>query len=272
MKPINMTQEQKEALIAEFERHINKLTRNSTNYINFSAELKPKALQETEKPTIYINSDAYLKMMMYVRDTATEIAWHGTVIRSKKENAYYIKDVFLYPQKLTAATVETDQEKYNKWLEELDDTTFNSLRFQGHSHVNFAVTPSGTDLSYYDSILQVLPSTDYYIFMILNKSGDTTFLIYDLDKNTIYENTDINVKIVLENTDLIAQIKTQKEQYCEKPVPPKLTPTAFDYKNRPGFYDDYEDFYNNYPSRLSMSDTPASSKYKNKTLRLQKGK
>jgi proteasome lid subunit RPN8/RPN11 len=157
-------------------------------------------------------------MMLYVRDTSTEIAWHGTVKRNKEENWYLIKDVFLYPQTLTATTVNTDQEKYQEWLQNIeDDDVFNNIRFQGHSHVNMGTSPSGTDINMYNSFLQVLPKNDYYIFAIMNKTGSFTCFIYDLEKNLIYETQDINIKIVADKTcDLIKNINEEKDKYCSK--------------------------------------------------------
>lgn len=217
MKQIKLDNETKTALISKFTEFLNnnKFTEDKltfTNDISLTTE-------NTVRPTIYISGTACLKMMLYIRDTDTEIAWHGTVEKDEERCAYIIKDVFLYPQKLSSATVETDQEKYNAWLENIPDEQFNNMRFQGHSHVNFPANPSGVDLKYYEDILQTLPPDDYYIFMIMNKSGDSTFLIYDLAKNLIYENRDIDVQVYTEDTvDLIKDISDSKKENCEKPT------------------------------------------------------
>lgn len=217
MRPIKITEQSKESLLEQFKQYLNN-AKLSDNTVKFSVKLTDILNANTPKAQLHISAHAYAKMMMYVRDTTTEIAWHGTVIRS--DNNYLITNVFLYPQKLSAATVTTDQEQYNKWLEGLDDDTYNALRFQGHSHVNFGATPSGTDLNFYDTILQVLPKNDYYIFMILNKRGDMTFLIYDLAQNLIYENNDIELHIGDETENLVHTIDLEKEIYCEKPTIP----------------------------------------------------
>ena len=44
-----------------------------------------------------------------------------------------IDNVFLYPQTVAAATVNTDQVTHTKWIESLSDDVLNSMRFQGHS-------------------------------------------------------------------------------------------------------------------------------------------
>ena len=255
MKQITIDNNTKQELIQKFTQYIDTV-KLSDDRINFTSAITPNA-QNVIKPTVYITAEAYLKMMLYVRDTSTEIAWHGTVKRFKTDTEHYyiINDVFLYPQKLSAATVQTDQEKYNKWLEDLDDDTYNNLRFQGHSHVNFAASPSGVDLQYYNDILQVLPSSDYYIFMILNKSGDFTLMIYDLASNTIFEKNDITAQIIHSNGEnLTAEIIEQKKQYCETPVTTinKYTPTQYN-------------AYNAYNKYMATRDLPPATQYEDET-------
>ena len=223
MKPIKLSENIKQKLIEEFTKSIDN-AKLSNDTLHFTAKITDTIAGNISKPTVYFSATAYLKMLLYVRDTPTEIAWHGIVEKNEKENWYFISDVFLYPQKLAAATVQTDQEKYNEWIINLDDDTHNTMRFQGHSHVNFAATPSGTDLSFYNDILQVLPNDDYYIFMILNKTGDMTLLIYDLATNIIYDTEDINIKIITTNErlgaedyDTIGSIADEKQEYCETP-------------------------------------------------------
>ena len=240
MKRIKIDQNTKDLLLAKFTQFLN-TSKFSENRVNFPVDLNTLGLPEnTKRPTVYIDAEAYLKILLYVRNTSTEIAWHGTVERSLEDNIYYIKNVFLYPQKIAAATVQTDQDKYQNWLTDLDDDTYNKLRFQGHSHVNFGVTPSGTDLSYYDSMLQVLPNSDYYTFMIINKSGNMTFLIYDLAANMIYETQDIDFKIISNGSnDLIKDIENEKEINCEKPY----SLTTHHISGAKQFnYDDYDEF------------------------------
>ena len=267
MKPIQISDSTKTTLIDQFKIYLDK-TRLTDGKVEFSKKIDMPTTDNT-KANIYITATAYLKMMLYVRDTATEIAWHGTVKRYSDKNAYLIKDVFLYPQILSGATVNTDQEEYNKWIEELNDETINTMRFQGHSHVNFAANPSDVDLNFYNDILQTLQKNDFYIFMILNKAGDTTFLIYDLEKNLIYENNDIEVHIIENNTntDLEQAIDTDKQKYCTNPT--KIESHTYGFLGNP--YDDYDKYsgYNGFlscPTRTT-SKTTINNKFKNKTIK-----
>lgn len=219
MKPIFLNETIKGELIKAFTEHLNKV-KLSDSTLTYTTQITNQT-KEITRAKIIINSTAFLKMMLYIRDTSTEIAWHGTVFK-QNENTYYIKDVFLYPQKLAAATVTTDQEKYNNWCVEIEDEYYDNMRLQGHSHVNFGVSPSGTDLSFYNSILQVLSKEDFYIFMIMNKSGDMHFLIYDLKNNVIYEKQDIDIEVKDPNSNenIMHIIDLEKELYCEKPTVP----------------------------------------------------
>lgn len=215
MKPIFINEEYKQHLLNKFKNYLD-TARLQNNTLNFSTTLTID-VPKTTRPIVNITNKAYLKMLLYVLDTPTEIAWHGTVKRDQKYNIYTITDVFLYPQTLSSATVTTDQEKYNQWCEGLDDDTYNNMRFQGHSHVNFGATPSGVDTAYYKDILQVLPKNDFYIFMILNKSRQFSIFIYDLALNTIFETADIDI-IIGEQENLTANIDIEKTKHCVKPT------------------------------------------------------
>lgn len=239
MQRITLTDEMRNALLNKFTNYIS-TTKIDTNHFTFSTDLAEYIkLEDVDRPTIYIESEAFLKMQLYVQQTSTEIAWHGTVTKTDKD--YIIHDVFLYPQKIAATTVQTDQSNYNAWTEELDDETFNNMRFQGHSHVNMGAFPSGTDTNYYNDMIQVLSKNDFYIFMILNKSGDMYILLYDLAKNIVYNKNDIDVKIIATGTaDLIAHINKEKADYCVAPT--------YNYPH----YQDYTKYNKSYPTLTEM--------------------
>jgi hypothetical protein len=196
------------------------LDSNPENY------LKPIHLNKTYtipqmsvKQKIYIRADAYLQMLQLVLKSSKEIAWHSTVIRNDA-NSYTITKCLLYPQTVTGATVTTDQDKYNEWLQNLDDDVFNSLRCQAHSHVNMGVTPSVVDMNFYEDLVASLPDNSYYIFLVMNKSQDIYALIYDKVTNMLYTKEDIDV-IVLDNEDehLIEDINTSITEFVSEHHP-----------------------------------------------------
>lgn len=156
------------------------------------------------KAKVFFTPEAWCKMQALVKDFDKEVAWHGIATRGEDENKdeYFIKDILVYPQEVTGATVNTDQEKYEMWLMSHEDDVFNNIRMQGHSHVNMGVTPSSVDTSFYDRILEQLNDTMFYIFMIWNKENDKTIKIYDLKKNVLFETADITVETLPDNKDI----------------------------------------------------------------------
>ena len=168
---------------------------------------KLKEVKDDRKATITLSAQAYMKIFALVHTYSTEVEWHGVVERTAAD-AFYIKDVLIFPHKVTSATVISDQTEYEKWLDTLDDNTFNALRFHGHSHVNMGVTPSGVDMTYRYNILNNFgtPSETsdlFYIFLIFNKRGDISGEIYDLQNNALYSKstTADEIKIVIEDCD-----------------------------------------------------------------------
>lgn len=170
--------------------------------ITFSKKMKTL----DSKAIISFTELAYLKMVTLVREFDDEVAWHGTVEKKKSEDGkseYIVKDILVYPQEVTGATVTTDQERYEKWLyEDQDDEVFNSIRMQGHSHVNMGTTPSATDEELYSKILDQLDDSMFYIFLIWNKKNEKTVMIYDLEDNTLYENGDVSINILEDGTGI----------------------------------------------------------------------
>lgn len=166
---------------------------------DFNIKITPDVLLTTDnvqKPIVYLTAQTYIKIQKLIEASSDELAWHGTV--TKLDNAYLIDDVFVYPQTVTSVTVDSDEEAYAKWLMELDDDIINRLRFQGHSHVNMGVTPSGRDTGNWQAFLNLLKDDEFYIFCIANKKDQFYWTIYDMKTNIIFENKDIEM-IVIDN-------------------------------------------------------------------------
>lgn len=191
MKPITIDDTQKETLIADFIKYVTDLKSNAEK-ITYTVTMGKVLEKNIKKPLVYFTKKASEKMAYLVQNYNKEIAWHGVV--TKKDDAYTVEDILVYPQTVTSATVETDDEEYAKWMNSIDNNTFPKLRLQGHSHVNFTATPSGTDTNYYNKLLNNLSKDDYYIFFIMNKSNKYWINIYDYAQNVIFETADINIQ------------------------------------------------------------------------------
>lgn len=153
-----------------------------------NAKLQEKAKRDL--PVINFTKEAYLKMMSIVNGIDKEIAWHG-VVKTLEDGSYEIEDILVYPQKVAATTVDSDDEEYGKWFAELDDETFSKIRMQGHSHVNMAVFPSSTDETYYKGLTEHM--SDFYLIIISNKREEHLLRFYDPSENVYIENAPFTV-------------------------------------------------------------------------------
>lgn len=246
-KAINITQEMIEETLNEFREMLAK-GRIQNGTISFSKSIG----KNDKKTTLYFTEMAYLKMMMLVWTSDKEVGWHG--LAYKKNGEYIITDILVYPQKVTGATVESDDDRYPEWLVKLDDDTFKALNMQGHSHVNMGVTPSQTDENDQKMILtQKLKDDSFYIFMIINKKGEKTIRIYDLEDNALYETADVSVKLIKDGTGIMdfldeAEDLVQEKKYTPVKVtnPPAETQKKYTYGNKNGSsswgYDDDDDY------------------------------
>ncbi len=212
-KMIKVTEERLDEVRKEFNEAIKKL-KLSDGKITYTKNFGTI----DKKATLYFTELAYWKMLMLVDKFDKEVAWHGIAKRGDdpEKNEYIISDILVYPQMVTGANVETDQEKYQTWLMSHDDEVFNNIRMQGHSHVNMSTSPSSVDTNLYDQILQQLDDSMFYIFLIWNKSGDKTIKIYDMAKNVLFETADITVKTLDDGSGIGEFLKNADEMVQNK--------------------------------------------------------
>lgn len=205
---IKMTPEYMEECRSDFEKAL-QLAKLSDGKLNFTKTFA----SGDRKAKIFFTPPAWAKMVILINEFDKEVAWHGVAHRlgeaegeaapTGPECEYIITDILVYPQEVTASTVEMDTEKYATWLmENIEDERFNAIRMQGHSHVRMGPTPSSVDLNHQEEILQMLGDNDFYIFMIWNKSFASNIKVYDTKENTLFENSDVSVKILDEVGDL----------------------------------------------------------------------
>lgn len=202
------------------------------------------------KATVFFSEIAWLKMQTLIREFDKEVAWHGVAYRGedKSKDEYYITDILVYPQEVTGATVNTDQEKYEMWLMTHEDDVFNNIRMQGHSHVNMGTTPSGVDTTHQEKILAQLDDDMFYIFMIWNKRGEKTIKIYDLAKNVLFDGTDVSVEIQDDGTGMSSFLADAKKMVIDKKT---TAPSTYRYNGSYGGY--YNGYYSNYNNTANTS-------------------
>lgn len=199
---IKMTPEYIEECRSDFEKAL-RLAKLSDGKLNFT-KIFPSSDRKAE---VFFTPSAWAKMVILINEFDKEVAWHGVAHRAGEVEGeatpagqkceYIITDILVYPQEVSAATVEMDTEKYASWLmENIEDERFNGIRMQGHSHVRMSPTPSSVDLTHQEEILNMLGDNDFYIFMIWNKSFASNIKIYDMRENTLFENGDVTVHIL----------------------------------------------------------------------------
>lgn len=199
-KFIRFTAEMLEKAKAEFLEEMRK-----TKLVNGTINFRKTFDTGNAKATLRFTELAWCKMKALVAENEKEVAWHGVAERCDG-NVYLISDILVYPQEVTGATVDMDTERYSKWIQEgitSGDERFAHFYAQGHSHVNMAVSPSGTDLDHQKEILSMVRDTGFYIFMIWNKKNERNIWIYDIGKNILFENADITVEILEQENGVV---------------------------------------------------------------------
>lgn len=239
----------------------------NTNTVDLKLDIKDLVKeyieqQEIKTPHVYITVEAYLKMRKLVDDTSTEIGWYGTVDKLPGINSYIINDIIVYPQIVTGATCEQDEDKMFEFEMSLTDEQVNHKRFHGHSHVNMSTGPSGVDESFYRDILS--QTTDYFIITITNKRKEYTTRFYDIENNILY--TDVPINIVTDKGELLddwydeAKDKLTNKTVLTKKEPAKypssvVTEEELDDLYDEGWYDRYDRYgYDYWPSYYKVTE------------------
>ena len=239
-KVIKLTNEQLQECRRDFDTALStmKLTDGKISFIK-------TITSPNEKATLYFDPLAWRKMQTLIKEFDKEVAWHGVAYRGEDEtkNEYFITDILVYPQKVTGATVNTDQEKYEMWLMQHEDEVFNNIRMQGHSHVNMATSPSGVDETHQAKILEQLEDDMFYIFLIWNKSNSKFIKIYDLKKNILFETIDVTVEILDDGSGIDEFLAEAKKLVEDKPTTPYYSGGYNGGYNNGGYYGGYNGSY-----------------------------
>lgn len=187
-KPMRVTDDLLQQVAAEFMRCLPKMT-FMDGKISF---VKDFLFRQGSRISVSFTREAHDKMWALVDHFETEVAWHGMVQRVDPTH-FHIYDIVVYPQVVANATVNTDQEEYDRWVMSIDGDSFNAMKMQGHSHVRMSTSPSAVDLDHQGKIVSQLGSEGFYIFMIVNKRRECTIKVYDAENNTLYENDSIDI-------------------------------------------------------------------------------
>ena len=247
MKPIFLNDDEKKKIVAEFEQKLAKMKMFDGSFeCKYSYSYEKGKMQ---KAKLWYAPEAWAKMTALVDMFPAEIGWQGSVERLS-DNEWMVTDIFVYPQTVTAAHVDTDEQEFGKWLVDMAEehcTEEATINFQGHSHVNMAVSPSVTDLEDQRTRMENM-KRGYYIFTIQNKKRESKTWIYDYDNNVAYmpEDIEVDVMVYAHETlyDFIDEAKGMVTEHKYTPtkgtVVPAAPPKKSDKKeDAKGFYGDY---------------------------------
>lgn len=231
MKKIKLDQADINQLVEKFKADMTS-KKGIPETVSYKVNVSEK-LSEEEKVKVIFEDEAYKKMYALIDKCANEIGWWGLVERTS-EKEFLIKDIIVPPQTVTGVTVTTDDKVYPEWEGALDDDTFNSMKFYGHSHVNMSTSPSSIDTNFYNNRLQ--NEKRFLILGIFNKRRELWMNIYDVENNVLYEKDDISVTYYVSEADSWAE-----QQIKEKVTKPVYTPPTTNYYGGKHVYDDYDD-------------------------------
>lgn len=253
-KLISLTPEIKDHLRSEFGKYL-ETAKCQDGKVQFIRQLD--AVKD-RKATVFLTPQAFAKLWALVTNFNKEVAWHGLARRMEDEtkDEYLIYDIMVYPQEVTGSTVNTDQMEYQNWLLGLSNEVFNNVRFQGHSHVEIAVNPSGTDLDHQRRLLDQLGPEDFYIFQIWNKKSACHTKIYDMKKNVFFDNSDCSVRMFGDGVNFEEFLNGAKEMVKERSY---ATPTyigAGGYRGGSGVYS--TDTFGGKSSNATVYGTPSA--------------
>lgn len=194
MKTLKLTDERREQLIKEFTDMLDSKKVVAGGRITFDVGSE----KAKEKQIIAYTPQAWVKLTCLLQSYSTEVAWHS-LCQKVEDGIYLVEDLIVYPQIVTGATVDTDDDAYTQFLVDLPIEQAQKMRMQCHSHVNMGVTPSGRDLNNQQEIVEGSSRKGFYIFQIWNKSLKSHSTIYDFENGVMYEDHEIEVSVLMDD-------------------------------------------------------------------------
>lgn len=248
MKPIKLTQQEKDKYLQQF---VDKFKKELENFVfnkNESSITVKTGIGEVLKDKILIifSQEAYLRMQALVESYNTEVGWYGLCDRID-EKTFRVYDVKLCRQYVDGGKVDTEDEDTLEFFNSLSDDEADHMHFQAHSHVNMSTTASCIDLQNQADVVQNMGNSGFYIFQIWNKKGDINTYLYDIDNNTFYDRKDIDIDIEDACGTISDFIAQTDEMVIEKKFYPYVT-GGYGYTKKPDQFDSayYQNYINGY--------------------------
>ena len=143
-----------------------------------------------------ISALAFAKMLLMVMIPRGEIAWHAEIERVSG-TVYKVSEVHLFKQFASSTYVCVNPTEYAIWLSSQPKKVLKKLNSHWHSHVEKGTTPSEIDFkSRWRQYSQLMSAgTGFYLYAIMNKSGDIDIMLYDADAHCAYTREDCDIVI-----------------------------------------------------------------------------
>jgi proteasome lid subunit RPN8/RPN11 len=150
---------------------------------------------------IIFDEKTYATILAAVNSTKMEITYLAKVDKECRNGNYYytITNALFPPQWNEAMESKTIDSQYAKWIYNVEKENDHKVVLNGHSHPSFAVTPSGYDITFYNTLKQ--QCNLYTVRMIINQKGLVHLDLYDKDE--MFEVNEATCYIITKNESVI---------------------------------------------------------------------
>jgi len=170
---------------------------------------------ETPNVSVIFDRNTIEQAKYLVQNVSTECQWFHRVTRTEDKNGivFTIHDICVPEQEVSAAFVESSDSEMNAMSDEIMErlggedvvlesdelieefnTLTNTFSVWCHSHVNMNPSPSGTDRTEFKERIENAQKAGVVqpqVMFILNKKGDYTCHVYDMESGWMFRNPDI---------------------------------------------------------------------------------
>lgn len=149
-------------------------------------------LNGNQLPSAFITIEALARVHEIVRQSDKEVGWMGQMVQEVDDKGMISLTLFnpyVPRQEVSGATTDIDADDIAKYALSVDNPDL--IKWWGHSHVNMGVSPSGTDITTFNELVENDPDNPF-VMTIHNKSHVTHCNIY-LGKGLYINDADLHI-------------------------------------------------------------------------------
>lgn len=172
------------------------------------------SVKTARQPSVFFSDLAWAQLWAIVDYCKEEVGWYG-LVDVEETGDYTITQLFVPEQEVSGVTTDIEPEAIGKLAAQLEAEGIDSskLRYWGHSHVDMAVRPSGTDE---DQIREYLDHVDWFIRGIHNKKRESKVDVYDVENNIIHQCCDSGLRMPTLTEEQKATLKAEIDANVQK--------------------------------------------------------